>query len=41
MIGNAVPVNFAYALAMQIKKQLNGELSNDASYVLQQGELKL
>jgi len=41
MIGNAVPVNFAYALAMQIKKQLNGELSNDASYIPQHGELKL
>jgi DNA (cytosine-5)-methyltransferase 1 len=24
MIGNAVPVNFGYALAMQVKRHLNG-----------------
>ena len=41
MIGNAVPVNFAYELAMQIKRQLNGEIQDEVIHESQQGMLKL
>jgi len=41
MIGNAVPVNFAYELALQIKRQLNGELLGTTIEDSKQGVLRL
>lgn len=41
MIGNAVPVNFAFELAKQISRQLNGELKDMQTLNPQQRELNL
>lgn len=41
MIGNAVPVNFAHELALQIKRQLNGELHGTTNEASKQGVLRL